>query len=349
MQQLTGFSKAEHLNPSLNEKRVMSAYKPIKLGHLKDFPQDFSDYFKDHFGFRNFLISTNNFIKTIHFKVSAKKEVIIGNEGWMFYDNAGSIADHLGKNKLNEEQLELIKDKLLAKKKSCEAQGAKFYLAFFPDKMSIYDEHLPSKYEFVSSTRWDQLISYLKDYDVEVIDSRAEFRSQKGTQLYQKSDSHWNHNGGYLAHKNIISHLRKDFPHLLAPHEKEAYNIRVEEHPQGGDLAMLLGVKNDLTSTWFNYELKNDPKPKQSDIHPEYQFYKEEYRNTFGFKKAIDAPKLLTFNDSYISYIYPFLGDYFSESHFFWTYDFREDLIQKEKPDIVLYMLVERQIEVLMK
>lgn len=347
IQQMTGFIKGHAMQPKLNEKRVLASYKSIGEVGVNKFPENYTDYYNDNFGLRNLLISNNNYFKTIHFGISSNDNVLIGKQGWMFYNNLNSLKDHLGKVKLTPEQLLNIKNNLLTRKNYLKEKGIKYYVAFFPDKMGVYKDKMPSKYQLVDTTRWDQLITYLEGSGIEIIDIREQMKKTKesGVHLYQKSDSHWNHNGGLVASNEIIKKLKQDFPNIPSPYTVNEYEVKEEIKNNGGDLADLLGVKKYLDKRWFNYNLKNKLNTKISKKVNEYQFYKEPYKATFTFSNPIKAPSLLVFNDSYISYIYPFLGDYFSKSNFFWTYDFRKDLIEKEQPDIVLSMLVERQIQ----
>ena len=351
VQQLTGFIKGSSMHPKLNEKRVLAKYPSIKNQDINNFPESYTDYYNDNFGLRNFLISNNNYFKTIHFGISSNDNVIIGKEGWMFFNSSNSLKDHLGEIKLTEKELFNIKKNLLARKDYLNKKGINYYICFFPDKMGVYKDMMPSKYKLVDSTRLDQLKAYLAGSGLEIIDVRNQMKNARdsGVHLYQKSDSHWNHNGGLVASTEIINTIKKDFPDLQSPYSVNDYEVKEEIKNQGGDLANLLGVKNYLNKRWFTYKLKQDPNPKIFKKVNEYQFYKEPYKATFTYSKPIKAPRLLVFNDSFISYVYSHLGDYFSRSNFFWTYDFRKDLIEKESPDIVLSLLVERQLQKLAK
>lgn len=346
VQQLNGFIKGSSMHPKLNEKRVLANYKSINNLDINKFPESYTEYYNDNFGLRNLLISHNNYFKTIHFGISSNEKVLLGKDGWMFFNSSNSLKDHLGEIKLTNKQLLNIKQNLLARKKYLNKKGIKYYIAFLPDKMGIYKEMMPSKYKLVEKTRLDQLVTYMEGSGIEIIDVREQMKKAKdsGVHLYQKSDSHWNHNGGLVASTEIINTIKKDFPNLSSPYGINDYEVKEEIKNKGGDLADLLGVKNYLSKRWFNYKLKHDSNPKISKKVNEYQFYKEPYKATFTYVKSINTPRLLVFNDSFISYVYPHLGDYFSRSNFFWTYDFRKDLIEKEKPSIVLSMLVERQI-----
>ena len=54
-------------------------------------------------------------------------------------------------------------------------------------------------------------------------------------------------------------------------------------------------------------------------------------------------------NDSYINYIRDFLGNHFSENHYFWHQNFIESQVDEIQPDIFIQMIVERNLEELIK
>ena len=59
----------------------------------------------------------------------------------------------------------------------------------------------------------------------------------------------------------------------------------------------------------------------------------------------LKQPKLMMLNDSYINYIHQFLGNHFSESHYFWHQNFIESRVNEIQPDIFIQMIVERNLE----
>jgi alginate O-acetyltransferase complex protein AlgJ len=343
-QMLTGLTPFSSIEKHMKEKRLMAPKPVLSSDSLNLFPEKYSTYFDDHFGFRKPLILVNNYIKTIQFNISNHKKVIIGKDGWFFYNDQGSLADHTGQEKLSKIELEKIKTSLELKKKHCDSIGAKFYFVVLPDKMSVYSEYLPNHITCTDSTRLNQLIDYLKDSKTPVISVKeALLGKSKEHHIFQKIDSHWNRNGAFIATQHIIKRLKSDFPSLNPPSYHQFKVSAVDK--VSGDLAGMLGLVPLLPNTKFNYIPQFESLKKRLP-QTDYIHYKVGYKKTFKYEIPNSiSPKLLVFNDSYVSYIHGFLSDHFSNSTFLWTHDFKTDAIEIEKPDIIIYMMVERSIK----
>ena len=346
LQQLTGFISLSEIDKAFNEKRKLADFKLVDNSDLKGIPDKFTTYYNDNFGLRKFLITTNNYVKARYFKISSKSQAIIGNGEWMFYNSQGSLTDHQGKKHLKKAQLDKIKSTLIERKKYLTQKGIKYFVAVLPDKMSIYPNHLPSNYKLVDTTRLDQVLSSLKNTNIPIIDLRHALKKEANNKLlYQVNDSHWNNNGGFIGAKEIINMLRQEFKNIPTPYSIDNFKI-TEKDKKGGDISMLLGIKAFSDNSSFIYEPNEKVGTKKAMHNSLYNFYKQDYKATFIYEKQNKSlPKILIFNDSFVSYIHRFLGDYFSRSVFLWTHDFRKDIIQKEQPEIVLHIIVERSIE----
>jgi hypothetical protein len=55
-------------------------------------------------------------------------------------------------------------------------------------------------------------------------------------------------------------------------------------------------------------------------------------------------PKVLVFRDSFAWPLIPFMAESFQSSVFVWTSEFLPELIEREKPDLVIYEYVERYV-----
>ena len=53
---------------------------------------------------------------------------------------------------------------------------------------------------------------------------------------------------------------------------------------------------------------------------------------------------MLMFRDSYARHLYPYLAHHFNRSAYLWTTTFDRDLVEQEKPDMVIWELSERFI-----
>jgi len=334
---------------SFDEKRKMAAWEDVQTTSMDTLVSSFESYFKDNFGFRDLFISLNNRWKVQQFRISPSKSVIIGVEGWYFLDAANSVNDHTGKIKLSKTYLKELKKNLLYKKNYIEKQGGKFYLVVLPDKMSIYSEFMPYLENGPNPTRFDQIIEYCKGSGVEILDIRPEMIDQSKSQLiYQKTDSHWNFNGGFVGYQEIMKRLKKDFP-TLEYYGKEKFNVS-ESIVHSGDLTTLVGVMNYEDNLWFTYETMPNVHKSKLEILEKHQDYKESYKATFSyFNPSLNQPKLMVLNDSYINFIHPFLGNHFSESHYFWSHDFNEKKVDEIQPEIFIQLIVERSLESIVK
>lgn len=348
IQMLTNFVDVGEVE-SFDEKRKMATWDEIETSSMDTIVATFENYYKDNFGFRDLLISLNNRWKVQHFKISPSESVIIGKEGWYFLDAANSVNDHTGRVKLEPNYLKDLKANLLYKKEYIEKQGGKFYLVVLPDKMSVYSRHMPKLERGSNVTRFDQILDYCKGSGVQILDIRpAMIKAGESDLIYQKTDSHWNNNGGFIAYQEIMKRLKKDFP-SVEYYNHDQYNI-TESVVHTGDLTTLVGVMNYEDNLQFAYAPKQGVYNGKMELLEKYQNYKLGYKATFSyFNSTLKQPKLMVMNDSYINYIHSFLGDHFSESHYFWTQNFDESTVDEIQPNIFIQLIVERSLESIVK
>ncbi len=344
VQMLSNFLILEEVE-SFDEKREMVKWDDVQASSLDTLISSYGSYFKDNFGFRDHFISLNNRWKIQQFKVSPHNAVIIGDKGWYFYNAGYSKEDHSGKHKLTESDLNELKNNLRYKKDFIEKQGGKFYLVVFPDKMTIYPQHLPNSMYNSGGTRFDQVLKYFKRTDIDIIDLRAALIDESKKRLvYQKTDSHCNQNGGFRAYREIMNYIKRDFPDLRA-YDRKQFDI-IQESEQTGDLTTLVGVRNYEDNLRYSYSLKPGLYKGKAQFLEEYQGYDVSYKATFSYlNPTLKQPKLMMLNDSYINYIHQFLGNHFSESHYFWHQNFIESRVNEIQPDIFIQMIVERNLE----
>lgn len=98
-------------------------------------------------------------------------------------------------------------------------------------------------------------------------------------------------------------------------------------------------VRKDTTSKYKAIQ-ENLTAPQGYYFDPSY--YEERY------KSETNQLKLMVFRDSFFGAYYKLVASNFGESVFVWWHNFNPDLITDEKPDIVLYEIVERNIDILL-
>ena len=90
------------------EKRELAAFPSLfEEGRFNaSFSQEMDAWITDHFSFRSELITANNLLKATLFSTSDEDQVIVGQEGWLYF--AETADDYLGQNRMSEEEIESV-------------------------------------------------------------------------------------------------------------------------------------------------------------------------------------------------------------------------------------------------
>ncbi len=334
------------------EKRNLARFPDLTWDYpsIKSFPEKFELYIKDHFGFRDWLIYTNNRIKYRWLQKSPNPQVAIGKDGWLFYqtDTFGiSLSDDFrGLIKLSELQLEGMKRNLETKRDWLAKRGIHYIYIAVPNKQTVYPEYFPEHFKVVvRKTQLDQFLEYMKqNSDLQILDLRAVLINEKNQdRIYYKTDSHWNDRGAFIAYQRIIDRIKTASVKINSSIPES--NLEIEERSESGrDLAKLIGLP-DLTE--FNvpsYSLKNssfnkNDNPKWAVTSWPWWFQPFETTNQEAEAKSI------VFRDSFFDALLPFFAQHFRHAAYIaskFDYSVMEDLIKKIKPDIVIEEGIER-------
>lgn len=337
------------------EQRRLASKPAFTLENWRSYPQQYEKYFNDHFAFRSEMIRRYNRLKLFFSQSPNSKKVILGQDGWLFLAPEGGggdpIADYSGANLFSEEQLKKIAGNLEAQRQWLEARNIEYYLVIAPNKASIYPEFLPSSVIKANSlTRMDQLAAVLKSRTkVTVIDLRQVlYNHKKDMLLYEKTDTHWNPYGAFLAYQQIASTIGKKYPQIK-PKELTEFEIVVETR-KGGDLTGMIAMQDQLKEDRIVLRLKSP-----LDVVKSLLTYTVKSRKAVGddvaFATLHDAqlPRLVMMRDSFATALQPYLSYHFSRAVYIWDPKLRTDIIQEEKPNIVIYELVERYMGNLLK
>lgn len=320
------------------EKRQL-APKPKLAIHgaiNKNFITEFQKYYTDNFGFRTQLIKISSTIKYKLLKTSSVEDVIIGKQNWLFYSQ--EIPDFKGNNLFSTDELIIIKDHLEEQKKWLEARGIEYIFMVAPNKSSIYGDYLPTYIkEKQQYKRIDQVVDFLKKQtDIKVIDPRKELLSNKYRgNLYYKTDTHWNDLGAFVAYQELMQEIRKSFPNI---HVSKLGDYSIEKNIyRGKDLAVMMYLP----------ELQeNGVKLVRPNIS--YDLLKSDKKNvSLYINKDTTLPSAVFLRDSFTFAMEPYLGNSFSKVVYddYLDFDFNTELIINEKPDIVVFEIVERYLD----
>ncbi len=311
----------------------------------------FELWFSDRFGLRSKYISV--YEKTTRLLQSGEgdgvfqtrienSKAFLGKDEWIFYKGENSVENYQGINLYTDEQLEIIKQKLVERNEWFEKQGIEYYIYVAPDKQRIYgDDYYPDYINRATdNSKIKQIEKALEGTGVKFVYSDDSLLAHKDEDmLYYKNDTHWTDLGAMYGYIDLIETIRKDFPDV----ENISTNIEFKyEDKTVGDLTKMLNFYNKPVE----YPMFNG----YSQFS--YETVKEEGRAEIRTINDSKKYKVIVLRDSFAISMLPYISDTFNDVQYFWregsiinsVYD-KQDYIVQEQPDIVIEESVERLID----
>lgn len=342
--------KLDRFGPLYEHRELAKAPEvSFKVSEMKGFPKAYTNYFNDHFGFRNSLIRANFFLQYKLLGVSPSDKVVIGKEGWLFFTGEKSIEDFRGITRYDENTLHNWALSYEMKKKWLEQQGIKYLLLFAPNKENVYSEYLPNHLNKVRPQNGlEDLTNYIKsNTTVDIVDLRPALINAKAEQdIYYKTGTHWNNYGAFIAYQEVAKKISKWFPQVK-PFTLSDFDVR-KKRIISEEFADIIGGKEFLSDSQFTFK----PKLRFAAYTSERILTgnKRRYNDTFVMaKKDSTLPRAVMFRDSFASAMVPFLSENFQYIAYYWQ-TWSEDtsihlIVQKDKPDVIIEELVERNMK----
>jgi len=319
---------------------------------IKNFPEKYESYFGKTFGFRRTLIKWYNLAKLRILHSQESGDVIIGEEGWLYYKGDHSLDYYRGVlPPYTKRELKLWGRLFQSRQDWLTEHGIRYLVVFAPNKNTIYPEYMPSGLNKVrEESRLDQLVEYLgKNTSVEFLDLREILKiGKKYGATYFKTDTHWSLLGRYIAYRAIMEQVGKMIPLIIPPLGKKEIKIKELTIP-GGDLAVMLGLRDSISEEILHissrklYQVK---KYDNSDIFGSVNWGATPPATSYKMiKDRENLPVLMMVGDSFGVNMASLLYLHFKKSHFIWHF-FNHDIIKKTKPDVVINQIVERYLNV---
>lgn len=289
---------------------------------------DLSDYFNDHFGLRNLMITAEHGIVGRIFGQSSEEKVILGDDGWLFYKE--TLDDFQATNVLPEREIYSVYKTVSLMDEYFKQNGMNFAFTVVPNKNSLYPDKMPWYYKGDDGAKNAQLLGdMLKNSDVNYIDLFEAFKNEDKT-LYRKTDSHWTNEGAGFGADCILTALGKDFEPYYGSETKA---ITAET----GDLFAMLypSAKDSDTDVVFTRQ-------------PEFSYERPIRSVEDNFIRTLAENKensLFMFRDSFGNTLYPYLAGEFSKSTFSRLIPYNLTLAKDEGADTAIIEIVERNIE----
>ncbi len=302
------------------------------------YPKDFENFLNDHVPFRNLLIEISSLIDYYVFHTSDSESVVLGKDGWLFYNDEESdsaIRAYKGENLLSEEMLKKIADNMQHTKDHLAEEGTEFILLIVPNKEVVYSRYMPDYYGLPADEYGaKQIVDYLKkNTDVRVLYPIDELREAAKTEefiIYRKTDSHWNKLGAYVAVRSLMQEMGKE----ILDWRREEFEIRRSDDVPG-DLAYFLNL-DAVIDCGEIFEPANPLSVRVSC---------EEYNLdavTRFHAECTDPRKILIRHDSFGPAMYEPVSVEFAETVFINKYVFQGEMFQDEDADVFVLETVER-------
>ena len=320
-----------HLNPSLRG--------------IVDYTGAFGRWFEDHFGFRATLVRWYGESRYFWLGVSPSPAVIKGRDGWLFYADDGGAEDATNEALLDESELKDWRDSLFRTRDWLQGRHIAYVFAIAPDKQVIYPENLPPTLTRVNNmSRADQVEAICRDARIPAADLRTPLAAAKQAErIYFKTDTHWNDRGALVAYRRISDAVRAQTP--LVP---EAWShddfVPAEREIEGQDLARMMGLLRVLREIDLTLVPKRERRARV--VEPAGVPPTAEEGRLVTEIPGSTLPRAVVFRDSFASRLAPYLSEHFSRAVYLWQNDFDPDVIEKERPDVVIQEIVSRHLYV---
>ena len=301
-----------------SENRKLAEMPEFGLGKISAFPKKFEDFYNDHVPFRSVIRKTWANLNVIGLHDSVSDKVLIGkNDGsfedsWLFYsaklDN-NPIEDIQGIKIYTEQTLRKMKERIQSETEKYRQKGIQLYYLVAPNKEDVYKENLPDSIKFYKEkTRTEELTDYLvkggiKNYYFAYNDM---IEAKDLGRLYYKRDTHWNKLGAFVGFKGLMRMIGGEVD-LGAINSKGKMKA-------SGDLIPMLGV---------------------------FGYFEDEDIDILYRSKKIDK-SIMVIGDSYRIALKEYFERTFSKVTSMHRSEYKKGMVEREKPDIVVYEFVER-------
>jgi len=328
------------------ERGTRMSIQDLSSNSIFQYFDDFEYYYSKNFYGRSMFFRSVSYLKYNFFGTSIKPEpCLVGEDDFLFLgNNASDIIDEtLGVEQFNHNELRKINSRIISHSEWMKENSIDFIFAVAPNKHSVYPEKLPFEVEEYTQRKINQIYRLISQNSniswVNLIDG-MQGNSRYGS-LYHKTDSHWNSVGGYLGYRNIITKLNEIYPgDFLSIRFEKLDKYSIERNTYGLSRMLDLPI----------YEMSNDVKIQNPKAIQQPGKIEHNKRNDFElrFVNPRRKFKILIFRDSFGTELVPYLSEHFKESIFIWSSRIDRELIIKEKPDLVLFEIVERNLDVLL-
>lgn len=352
--------------------------RPTSVEDLRAWPAKFDPWFRDHFALRPLLIRWHNLVKIELFGISPTSEIVLGPDRWMFTTRDRAVDVFRGADPFTERELDLWTRILEDRRQWCAERGIAYVFAIAPNKESIYPDRFPARFDKIGPSRREQLVAHVAARsDFPLADLTGALRRARDEQephdVFYPLGTHWNDRGAVHAYRALLERVAEHVPGV-APRPLEQFRF-VATDVQDDSWAGRLYLEDRLRQDNAEFELERtipaeawkrlDAFLKRRDKSPEEarRFEIAPAAPEEGWRIVVEdsihvtverapargtipelSPKAVIFHDSMGEKLRPLLAEHFRETRFRWVSDFDTALIEREEPDVVVQLFVERAL-----
>jgi hypothetical protein len=275
------------------------------------------------------------------FGESPTERIVVGKDGWLFWNGDLSSEVFRGNAPLTAEELAGWQYMLEARARARAKNGSDYVRLIAPNKETIYPEHMPKRLRPFGPTRLDQFSAWMKAHSpVDVLDLRDPMLAEKQRDsgpydaVSTPFGTHWTGRGSLVAAREIVDHLARTHPPAapLDPNDIEMQPIEAARDSLAGNLYMVdLLHSKDVIPT---------PRPERS-----FDMVARQPAPPLSWATRARAqdvlPPTLMFHDSFGPFVWTMLSANIEslEAH---TSTFEARFVDPARTRIVIELFVER-------
>ena len=282
---------------------------------------------------------------------------LLGREGWLFLagDRNDTLEQLTGERTLSDEDVAAHLEVLASRRERLAALGVASLLALAPMKERVYRELLPEGLTLREELRPATLLvralrEEREEWLLDLLPVLTEARVHG--EVYNRTDHHWNSRGAFLAARAMLTRAQRQVPGV-APLPMAAARF-LADPLFGGDLAEkpkvrildgLLVPQPDHDRDWSEEVARIDRRHLRArETTPEQHLHRSPTRAPAVYERpdAPNLPRCLVVGDSFCLELLPWLAESFSRLAFVWLPDPPLDLVELERPDLLLHVKSER-------
>jgi alginate O-acetyltransferase complex protein AlgJ len=265
-------------------------------------------------------------------RIFLQHDVIHGKDGFLFHRDHDALEQLQGRVVFRGRQIGAWNEALKRRNDWCLAHSCKMRLLIIPEKHVVYEQFLPRSIRISVRRPSMQILSgiYVELKDKVIYPLKELCEASNRRKAFLKTDTHWSSFGAFTAYQALIRSLQSEVRLDLL----DEGDISWHESAFVGDLGVRLEpevgerIANGIPPTRFATTYEN----RMFDRGAVHVFVGE----------SAGSPRCVIFRDSFSNALIPFLMQTFSRVVAVSSLSCFYDLLEHEKPDVVIFAVIER-------